>query len=121
MMLDSVIKFLKTPSFADEEQNRKANLLQFTLLTMFFGSIAGIILFLALGESYMNLVFCYMLAGTIVSFLVLRFSRLRFASWTLLLWLLISLILVLASGLPNRKRLQVLSLMLSALMRLLPR
>ncbi len=95
IMLNSIRKILIKPAFADEEQNRKANLLLFSLLAMFFGSIVGLVLFLIFEDFYLNLVFSYMLVGNIISFLLLRSSHLRSASLIMLIWLLTSFMLIL--------------------------
>jgi hypothetical protein len=95
-MVASNGNYLKVPIFSDEEQNRKANMLQLSSIILLIGSTAGIIF----SFNYFNfiLVFSFMLIGAITSILLLRFGHVHFASWTLLLWLLASLMFVLYFG-----------------------
>ena len=85
---------LKIPTFSDEERNRKANMLQFSSIILFLGSIAGLILIAASGDFYLILTFSFMLIGALTSIILLRFGHILLASWILLLCLLTSLIFI---------------------------
>jgi hypothetical protein len=93
-MVASNGNYLKAPVFSDEEQNRKANMLQLSSISLLFGSIVGIMIFIISNSFNLILVFSFMLIGAFISLLLLRFGHLFFASWTMLICLLVSLMLV---------------------------
>ncbi len=82
-------------AFSDEEENRKATMLRISSITIFLGAIAGLLIFIIQNDINMILAFSFMLIGAIISLLLLRFGHIKSASWTVLLWLLASLMLVL--------------------------
>lgn len=93
-MIASNGNFMKAPIFSDDEQNRKAYLLRLSSTVLFLSGITGCIIFIVDGSFDMVLVFNFMLIGAILSVLLLRFGHMLSASWTLLLWILVSLMLV---------------------------
>ncbi|MCJ7736870.1 MAG: PAS domain S-box protein [Anaerolineae bacterium] len=94
-MFDSIGEYLKSHVFADEEQNIKVRLLQISLLTLFFGSIVGVIIGLFVAYGSLSLMFSSMVIGTLISYSFLRAGKLRSASLFILVYLLVPLMVYL--------------------------
>ncbi len=95
-MIDFINETLKGPAFADDERNNKVYLLRISLLTVFTGSIVGLIIGLLTSHWSLSLMFGVMITGTVISFFLLKTGKLRFASLTMLLCLLAPLLLYLS-------------------------
>ena len=84
---------MKMQSFSDENDTRKANILQFTSTYMLLGSILATII--SLDDIKLVLTFSVMILGALLSLIILHYGHIRLSSWTMLLSLLISTIIVL--------------------------
>ena len=72
MIPDGIKKYLEIPDLADEEQNRRAYLLKFTLLTLIIGAIIGIAIFVYYMDLILVAVFLFGLISVFFSFFLLR-------------------------------------------------
>ena len=98
IMFERIRYHLKPPIFHDEEQNRIANLLQISLLTLIIGTVIGLFNCLLFSYFETGLALTIGLVGVIGSFLLLRYHHLTAASWTMLLTLIITLMLLILIG-----------------------